>query len=82
MSAKPFPIHPRRGFTFLEVLLVLGICGMMVLCLIGFVLSKTTEPLKITPPKPTPAPAAATPAPAAATPAPATPAPPPPAPAP
>ena len=64
MSAKTSPFHRPHGFTFLEVLLVLGIIGMMVLCLIGFVLSSKTEPLKIPEPKATPAPAAATPAPA------------------
>jgi hypothetical protein len=72
MSPYSFIAHRRHAFTFLEVLLVLGIVGMMVLCLIGFVLSNKTPPLKIA--TPTPPPANATPAPSepapAATPAP------------
>ena len=70
MSTKISPLD-RRGFTFLEVLLVLGIIGMMVLCLIGFVLSTKTDPLKIPAPKATLAPTAATPVPATPAPAPA-----------
>jgi len=54
----------RRGFSFLEVLLVIGIVGLMILCLIGFLLSRQTEPLK--PSAATPAPAEATPPPPAA----------------
>jgi prepilin-type N-terminal cleavage/methylation domain-containing protein len=56
----------RRGFSFLEVLLVLGIIGLMILCLIGFILSLRNEPLKI--PAATPAPAKLVPAPATPTP--------------
>ena len=67
MSTKaPEPIStvpPQRGFSFIEVLLVIGIVGMMILCLIGFLVSRSSEPLKI--PAATAAPAAATPAPAA-----------------
>ena len=48
-----------RGFTFLEVLLVLGIIGLMIACVVGFFLSRNAEPLIAKPiPKP-----AATPAP-------------------
>ncbi len=38
---------PRRphGFTFLEVLLVLGIIGLMIACVAGFFLSRNAEPL-------------------------------------
>jgi hypothetical protein len=72
---RPLPsfLSRRPAFTFLEVLLVLAIVGMMVLCLIGFVLSSKTPPLKV--PVTTPAPAKATPVPGAAAPAPATPVP-------
>ena len=49
----------QLGFSFLEVLLVLGIVGLMIICLFGFLLSRTQEPLKIPP-----TPASATPAPA------------------
>jgi len=65
-SSSPRPSAARRqprGFSFLEVLLVLGIVGLMVLCLIGFVLSRHAEPL--TSPAATPAPAKAIPVPAA-----------------
>ena len=49
----------QRGFTFLEVLLVLGIIGLMIACVVGFFLSRNAEPLIAKPiPKP-----AATPAP-------------------
>ena len=50
-----------RGFTFLEVLLVLGIIGLMIACVLGFFLSRNAEPLIAKPiPKPatSPAPAA------------------------
>lgn len=53
----------ESGFSFLEVLLVLGIVGLMVLCFIGFLLSRRHEPLNI--PPAAPAPSSATPAPAA-----------------
>ena len=52
----------RRGFSFLEVLLVLGIVGLFIVCIIGFFFSRHAEPLKL--PSATPAPAS--PAPAAA----------------
>ena len=57
----------RSAFSFLEVLLVLGIIGLMILCLVGFFFSRGGEPLKIPEPKAVPA---------KATHAPATPAPP------
>ena len=59
-----------RGFSFLEVLLVLGIIGLMIVCIIGFFLSLHKEPLH----PPAAKPAAASPAPKA-TPAEAQPAP-------
>lgn len=62
----------RRGFTFLEVLLVIGIIGLMALCLIGFVLSRHSVPL--IPPTATPAPAQATSVPIPTPPAPSSPA--------
>ncbi len=34
-----------RGFTFLEVLIVLGIIGLMIACVVGFFLSRNAEPL-------------------------------------
>ena len=48
-----------RGFSFLEVLLVLGIIGLFIACIVGFFLSRNVEPLH---PLPVPA-VAATPAP-------------------
>ena len=45
----------QRGFTFLEVLLVLGIIGLMIACVVGFLLSRNAESLIA---KPTPKPAA------------------------
>ena len=36
----------RRGFTLLEVMLVIGIFGMFILCVLGFFLSRNVEPLK------------------------------------
>ena len=41
-----------RGFSFLEVLLVLGIIGLFIACVVGFFLSRHTEPLH--PPAPAP----------------------------
>ena len=35
----------QRGFSFLEVLLVLGIIGLMIACVAGFFLSRNAEPL-------------------------------------
>ena len=52
----------QRGFSFLEVLLVLGIIGLFIACIVGFFLSRHTEPLH---PPPVPA-AVASPAPKAA----------------
>ena len=43
----------QRGFSFLEVLLVLGIIGLFIACIVGFFLSRHAEPLH----PPTPAPA-------------------------
>ena len=34
-----------RGFSFLEVLLVLGIIGLFIVCILGFFLSLHQEPL-------------------------------------
>ena len=51
----------QRGFTFLEVLLVLGIIGLMIACVVGFFLSRNAEPLVAKPVHKT----AATPAPLA-----------------
>ena len=50
-----------RGFSFIEVLLVLGIIGLFIACIVGFFLSRHTEPLH----PPTARPAAASPAPKA-----------------
>ena len=36
----------RKGFTLLEVILVIGILGMFILCVLGFFLSRNVEPLK------------------------------------
>jgi len=52
----------RRAFTFLEVLLVLGIIGLFIVCFIGYFASRGVEPLK--PPPRKPAAEKATPAPA------------------
>ena len=35
----------QRGFSFIEVLLVLGIIGLMIACVLGFFLSRNAEPL-------------------------------------
>ena len=51
----------QHGFSFLEVLLVLGIIGLMIACILGFFLSRNAEPLIAKPA----AKAAATPAPVA-----------------
>ena len=51
----------QRGFSFIEVLLVLGIIGLMIACVLGFFLSRNAEPLVA---KPVPK-VAATPAPVA-----------------
>ena len=47
-------LRRARGFTFIEVLLVLGIVGLMIVCIVGFFISRHQEPLH---PKPVPAPA-------------------------
>jgi prepilin-type N-terminal cleavage/methylation domain-containing protein len=52
----------RRAFTILEVILVMAIIGLMIICLVGFVLSRKAPPLT-SKPRTTPAPAVATPAP-------------------
>ena len=50
----------QRGFSFLEVLLVLGIIGLMIACVLGFFLSRKAEPLVAKPiPKAVAAPAPA-----------------------
>ena len=36
----------RKGFTLLEVMLVIGIFGMFIVCVLGFFLSRNVEPLK------------------------------------
>ena len=65
MSPRPpfgvTAVRSPRGFSFLEVLLVLGIIGLMIACVLGFFLSRNTEPLVAKPV----AKIAATPAPAA-----------------
>ena len=51
---SPFGLSaPRRppGFSLIEVLLVLGIVGLMFICMVGFFLSLRREPLR---PNPTP----------------------------
>ena len=49
-------LRSLRGFSFIEVLLVLGIIGLMIACVLGFFLSRNAEPLTAKPvPKPTPA---------------------------
>jgi prepilin-type N-terminal cleavage/methylation domain-containing protein len=56
---SPFGVPTARrppGFTFLEVLLVLGIIGLMIACVVGFFLSRNVEPLVA---KPVPKPVAA-----------------------
>ena len=84
-STSRFRAPRRRAFTFLEVLLVLGIIGLFIVCLIGYFASRGVEPLKPPPRKPaaekatpataTPEPVKAPPAaPAPANPAPAAPA--------
>ena len=50
----------QRGFSFIEVLLVLGILALMIACVVGYFLSLRVEPLVA---RPVP-PATATPAPA------------------
>ena len=50
-----------HGFTFIEVLLILGIIALMIACVVGFFLSRTAEPLVAKPVRK----AAATPAPLA-----------------
>ena len=67
MSTQSPPVHRfrapcRRAFTFLEVLLVLGISALFIVCIFGFFASRGIEPLK-SPPRP-PAAEKATPAPA------------------
>ena len=59
-SSPGVPASRRpRGFTFLEVLLVLGIIGLMIACVVGFFLSRNAEPLIAKPiPKPAATPAA------------------------
>ena len=48
----------QRGFSFIEVLLVLGIIGLMIACVVGFFLSRNAEPLIAKPvPKPAASPA-------------------------
>ena len=59
-----------RGFTFIEVLLVLGIIGLMIVCVVGFFISRHQEPLH-----PKPVPASTSPAPKTTPAAPVTPAP-------
>lgn len=55
---------PRRpAFTFLEVLLVLGIIALFIVCIVGYFVSRGVEPLK--PPAHSPAVDKATPAPVA-----------------
>ena len=54
----------QRGFSFLEVLLVLGIIGLFIACIVGFFLSRHAEPLHPVPAKPV----AASPAPQTPTP--------------
>lgn len=65
-----------RGFTLLEVLLVLGIIALFIVCIAGYFMSRGIEPLK-PPPRKIPAakttPAPATPVPAVAPPGPAAP---------
>ena len=60
-SSSVVPVSRRqRGFTFLEVLLVLGIIGLMIACVVGFFLSRNAEPLIAKPiPKPAASPAPA-----------------------
>ena len=59
--SHPSPAARRqRGFTFLEVLLVLGIIALMIACVAGYFLSLRVEPLVA---RPIP-PAVATPVPA------------------
>lgn len=60
--ASRFRTPRRSAFTFLEVLLVLGIIGLFIVCIIGYFASRGVEPLKPPPRKPavektTPAPA-------------------------
>ena len=81
-SFSRFRAARRGAFSFLEVLLVLGIIALFIVCIVGFFGSRGVEPLKPPPRKPaagkaTPEPA--TPAPVKAPPA--APAPPEPAPA-
>jgi hypothetical protein len=61
-AVSRFRTPRRRAFTFLEVLLVLGIIGLFIVCIIGFFASRGVEPLKPPPPSATPAPAKAPPA--------------------
>ena len=42
----------RSAFTLLEVLLVLGIIGLFIICVIGYFASRGVEPLKPPPRKP------------------------------
>jgi len=67
----PIPISRARGFTVLEVLLVLGIIALFIVCLAGYFMSRGIEPLN---PPPRKIPAAKT-TPVPATPVPAAPAP-------